>query len=311
VQKGHGIDLAWYGETDVAQSEHRLTEGGTEVAVLRPSGEVAGRVTTTPQDGCDPTFANSPFVIAKDQLGGLWVCQSAEGLHQDDHAWLGSVDSETWELTPFAEIEGHSIEAADVAWDAPRDRGLVAIGGAICSGVVWVTRTGEMSAPDWTFSGDGKTFVANDPSATDPNGDCGSTGRVASPAIRPGSDDLAILVSPGSVGVSGRARADVPWSIALVDLPTGDVRSLIEGVNGATGLSWSPDGRSLAIAGQPHGRADGAWIADVESGELRQIASGLVQSVAWSPGGSEVALVRYADGPDPLATELVIVGAGR
>ena len=59
-------------------------------------------------------------------------------------------------------------------------------------------------------------------------------------------------------------------------------------------VSWSPDGRSLAITGCPcSSENDGAWIVAVDGSGAREVKSpgeGSAMSLAWSPDGTRVAI---------------------
>lgn len=109
---------------------------------------------------------------------------------------------------------------------------------------------------------------------------------------------------PVKVWIAARDGADEPRALDL------------EGY--ARGVSWSPAGDRLAVKISPHGGPDDglvatrAWIVGVDDGEViaRLDNPGKLGDLAWSPGGSRLAMISAADPNDPREGRLMVVGSG-
>ena len=113
----------------------------------------------------------------------------------------------------------------------------------------------------------------------------------ASPAISPLGDKVAYV-----------ATRDGLFDVYVVDT-VGDrePRKLIDGQDNtqfeslrlrSPGLSWSPDGRTLAVA-VTSGPGDAVALLDTQTGRVREVRPDgvdAIRSVAWSPDGAQLAL---------------------
>jgi WD40 repeat protein len=123
-------------------------------------------------------------------------------------------------------------------------------------------------------------------------------GPVWSLAFAPGDAYLASATVTGDV-----------WS---KDLATGRPRQLMDGpVGSSNSLAFSPDGRTLAVAGG--GAAVRQWAVDTGT-ELEPLpvgATAAARSVAFSPDGSLLAVGALGDGPSAQGLTLVDRARGR
>lgn len=112
-----------------------------------------------------------------------------------------------------------------------------------------------------------------------------------SPAISPSGDRIAFISN----------RDDYFGVFVMSAIDGSDVRKLVEGNNTndfeelhllTPGLSWSPDGKLIALSSKA-GANDAINIIDVETGEYEQldVARDGIFSVQWSPDGSKLAYV--------------------
>ncbi|MDX9758139.1 MAG: biopolymer transporter Tol [Bacteroidota bacterium] len=112
-----------------------------------------------------------------------------------------------------------------------------------------------------------------------------------SPAISPSGDRIAFI-----------SNRDDYFSVYVMSAIDGsEVRKLIEGTNTndfeelhllTPGLSWSPDGRFIAMSSKS-GADDAISVIDVESGDYEKlpVAKDGIYSVQWSPDGKSIAYV--------------------
>ncbi len=71
----------------------------------------------------------------------------------------------------------------------------------------------------------------------------------------------------------------------------------------ADGFQWSPDGRSLALVGQPRERSMGrglyVWRVSQRGPEPTALSPAILGPPAWSPDGRSLAFTRFDEFPDP------------
>jgi WD40 repeat protein len=111
---------------------------------------------------------------------------------------------------------------------------------------------------------------------------------VSSPAVSPDGTRIAYVLGSGGKETVMTVAADGTDSRSVLDVAP-------LGITGIYGLSWSPDGASLAIGGATDPASKGItgsiWIVDVGSGDARQLDNGMDVSLfpSWSPDGSMIA----------------------
>ena len=96
-----------------------------------------------------------------------------------------------------------------------------------------------------------------------------------------------------------RPETSGPWDLVVVDAAGANRRILAEEVslrdresalNQPSNLSWSPDGKAIAFAGDV-GASSSIFVAEIASGSARQIVHEGLRAVdpAWAPDGSVIA----------------------
>lgn len=123
--------------------------------------------------------------------------------------------------------------------------------------------------------------------------------EVSNPVWSPDGKELAYLyqVSSGDVVVSGPKRGG---DLYVVDGDGGSPRQITIKVP-AFAPTWSPDGRQIAFATQPTGRADdpgaGVYIVQTDGSCIQQIQPNVMTHLyypVWSPNGSQIAILATA-----------------
>jgi Tol biopolymer transport system component len=175
------------------------------------------------------------------------------------------------------------------------------VGGAAHGGPGYPTPPGD-SAPTWSPDATAIVFVtAREPRAM----------RVIAPD---GGGERPIPVPPTrsyAFSPDWRWIAFLDFSVAqrlIVMHPDGSERRDLGPVGFTVGLSWSPDGRQLAV-----GTSEGIGVVDISGGGIRPLVRNAAFP-AWSPGGDRLVYLRVsgnvygtsiesaraADGTDPV-----------
>lgn len=127
--------------------------------------------------------------------------------------------------------------------------------------------------------------------------------RVADPQLAPDGKSIVCVVS----------RANVPddrWDseLVLVEIPSGQPRSLTYGRNGASSPRWSPSGDRLAFIAEAGAGKDAKpqiFVMPMAGGEARKISDATtgVEQFAWRPDGRDLAYVAADEPPNKKAIE--------
>lgn len=123
--------------------------------------------------------------------------------------------------------------------------------------------------------------------------------RLVSAETDPHFDALRFLDSAGSWSPDGDRFAFVVFAqgdnqVAIADAARRriDQRLEIAGADAVLNVSWSPDGRSLALSGARAGVSD-LYLVDVDTGQVRRLTDDLYMDIqpSWSPDGRTLAFV--------------------
>lgn len=106
------------------------------------------------------------------------------------------------------------------------------------------------------------------------------------PAVSPDGKRLAIQVSDENFGIVDVATGKVE----KYGFPGGKSRGFLPG--------WSPASDVMAFGSYGYGDQVGLWALNVETGRLRQLASGDLTTPEWSPDGREL-VYDLRSRPDP------------
>jgi Tol biopolymer transport system component len=127
------------------------------------------------------------------------------------------------------------------------------------------------------------------------------TGRIirklASPSSDPHFDALNFINSSGAWSPDNREFAFMVDengrdNVAIVDVASGKIERKITlpGVDAVTGISWSPNGKLMAMSGMAGGISD-IYVLDLESGQVRQLTNDRYadEMPQFSPDGQTIA----------------------
>ena len=247
-------------------------------------GSGAGPLALDPGTECSRADALAPQVLANGDLSYQLRCAPGAGgpfTYRTALLAVGQTGQSKF-LMPLTDLPFIGRQAA---WSPDQTSGLLGGGSAICEGIVRIDSSGFRAWDIRLGSGAGGFSLAD---FLAPTGDCAGSGQADLPAWS-SKGQVAFFASTAAVGVSGTARLDAPWALYFVDSALSNPRIVLDGFDDARGLSWSPDGRWLAIIGTVNGAA-GAWLLDAVAGRMLRISGEPTWlELAWSPDGSRIA----------------------
>ena len=282
----------WFGDWIIVQYAAKLEKGLARIGIwrLRTDGSEFERIELPNHASCGSDGLNGflePAVLPDGRLSYAVDCAPA-GDPFGARTHLMAYDAETREVVQLlnSSLPSEYVGTGGYAWDPQMTRMIMGDGHRyIDEQLYWFTR--EISEPI-----DVGLPLAYAPSWS-PDG-----GRIAFIGSR----------SKGSPVIDRTVHG-----IYLINSDGTDVRLLLEGFDDSGGVSFSPDGRWLAFPGrfgQREGEEQGLWLVDVETGERRLVAEGLIGVPNWSPDGQRIVAVRLKGPPLDREDELVIVEVG-
>jgi hypothetical protein len=203
----------------------------------------------------------------------------------------GAFDPHTGRYEPLAPLG--DVNPSKVTWRADLRSGYVSHTSGICAGLAPLTRRGAQRFPQ-PVTLQGRTWRLEDDVVLPADEDCSGRGRADLPVLAPDGSRLYFLGSPESMGVSGFARLDQPWSLYRWSPPGGSPKLLLGGLNDPLGLAISPDGRALALGAKRHGRF-GLWLVNTSDGSTNHLASGEFGGPSFSPDGRHLVGLLHRD----------------
>jgi WD40-like Beta Propeller Repeat len=196
----------------------------------------------------------------------------------------------------------------DFTWNPTMTRGLYSVTSGLCSGIGTMTPAG-IARQTITIDVAGRSRPLDETLRLPGSADCADVLRADLPAWAADGSRIAFLASPKSLGVGGFARIHMAWNLYLTDSGGNQPRAVLSNLVEPQGLAWSPDSRALAYSGAVEGGGRGVWLYDLATRHLRKLARGRFTALAFSPNGSEIAVVHQMknSGQALPATELVVL----
>ncbi|MEM8852295.1 MAG: S9 family peptidase [Pseudomonadota bacterium] len=96
-----------------------------------------------------------------------------------------------------------------------------------------------------------------------------------------------------------------PVAFKIVDLTSGDSRTVLDASPHISGAQWSPDGTAIAYLSSESGKTN-IWMISVDGGERKQLTDvdDALSSFQWAPDGKAIAFVMTnMDGVDPAVQD--------
>ena len=268
-------------------------DGGGESELWRmpAAGGAAQRMTFPDQPGCRKTDYLRPATLPDGRLGLIRLCLDPP------NGDTGAVDPRTSRYLPLAALG--PLNPSAVTWRKDLRSGYLSRTSGSCAGIAPLTAAGPQRWPT-PAALDGRTWELDGYVRARGPGYCTQWGRADLPVLSPDERWLYFVASPDSMGIGGAVRREETlWRLyrwaQSGDRPTGQPEELASGLGKPLDLEISPDGRTLAFAGQREG-SYGLWRVDTTSRAVSRIASGKYASVSFSPDTRQLAAVFQQDG---------------
>lgn len=293
--------IAWLRDDRIVFSESSLGPG-TQLFSIHTDGSGSGPLTIDLGFSCTRLELLSPVRLTGGDLSYQVRCSPGARGPFTYRTGLMAVDAagRSRVLMPLTDVPFIPRQAA---WSPDASQGFLDGGSVICEGIVRVDGSG-IRPWDLRLGSGSATFNLADFLA--PSDDCAATGNADTPAWSP-DNRVAFFGSTAAVGKGGQSRLDVPWALYAVDAGLATPTILLDGLDDPRGLSWSPDGRWLAMAGAVSGTR-GAWLFEVATRRLVRVSSQPTWiDLAWSPDGSRLAGVSDATQPGADRTATIVI----
>jgi hypothetical protein len=190
---------------------------------------------------------------------------------------------------------GHFYPPGRVSWSYAKGRGIGSEDSDLVAHAKWIDPIG-VSPIAVRIPGRGG-FRLDDSKANESD-DCGDFGRARSPQFSPDGLSVALLAGPRATGAGGFDCLDSPWEVATFHTDDDTARVLARGFTYASGVSWSPDGSTIAVTAR-----EGVYLVDARTGRKTRISrEHRLGPPAWSPDGTALYSTQFGNGEKLKAT---------
>jgi hypothetical protein len=292
LPSGRLAGVAWLPDGRLYVGWAKDAGSDSELWSVPAAGGSAQRLRLADQPGCWKTDYLRPATLPDGRLGLVRFCWKDPPLTGD----TGALDPRTSRYVPLAPLG--PLNPSAVTWRKDLRSGYMSRTSGSCAGIAPLTRDGAQRWPQ-PVTLDGRSWELDGYVFARGTLDCAKWGRADLPVLSPDGRWLYFVASPESLDVSGEVRREeTPWRLYRWALsggaPSGQPEELVGGLGKPLGLAVSPDGRSLAFAGQRDG-AYGLWLVDPAARSVRRLVAGKYMSSSFSPDGKQLAAVFQQD----------------
>jgi WD40 repeat protein len=288
--KGEYAGIAWLSSGWIVASfnPHPGTSGNAlHLVMLQPDGSSFQPIEVPGDPACSLIRYLEPTALPDGRVAFLSECSLPEGPRPFEDRLL-AYDLSTKVTSPL--VPGLlPPQAGAFTWNPAMDHGLfgglvtpcVSIAGFTPQGVEYLPITVSEGERSWRLD---QLFLG--PSTSD----CQKLGNANWPAWAPDGLTIAFFASPAAIGHDGIPRLDAPWNLYFMGGIQQSPRQVLKSVFDPQDLKWSPDGKWLAFGGKIGGKA-GTWLYNPASHRLERVAADVMNALAWSPDGRQIAAV--------------------
>ena len=281
------FDVAWLADGTLVLNQ--LSGLSSFLWQVHPNGSGLERLSLQSDPRCRVLNVGRPRTLPNGSLAFLRDC-TLTGPEDKVDLSLIEYNSSTGQERPLM-AQPLGVNPAEYTWNPQMTRGLYSVTSSICAGIGAMNRQRVVDFPLAIVVG-GRSHQLDEDLLSPGSADCSNEIKADLPAWSPDGSQIAFLASPQVIGSGGFSRSDAPWNLYLVGADEEQPVPVLSGLVHPQSLFWSPDGKSLAYAGEVEGRGEGVWLFNVATRELRTLVAGRYMALAWSHDGSQVAVVR-------------------
>jgi len=233
------------------------------------------------------------------RIGSVKLCLMND--YKQDAKYLSSYD---WRSGKVEQIVAGPLPnklAGWFTWNSTMTRGVQDDSDGMVGTLYWITSQGyepmdlvlEQGNKKWSLK---DAFL--DESQYSDNPQFNNYGIAHSPAWSPNDQQIAFWASFAAIGQKGFSRLDSEYQLVFLNPDDMSYTITIRNIYHPGHLDWSPDGAWLAFwgnYGKSFGDTNELWLYSPDKNELISIGTGIFRSLAWSPGGDELAVLQCKD----------------
>lgn len=262
---------------------------------LRPDGSEMRALPLPQLSGCVQTDYIVAGILPDGRLISRRDCLTGR-IGEAGHADEIAIDLANLQVTSLAPLGSYNVA---MAWRPRSSEGVASFAGGQCDSLTALGASGFLPAPG-PVTIDGQTWYLDAVfrpgfEFSDSPDLCKPYGRARDGQYTEDGQTIAFFASPGSVGVAGRQRENVPWNLYLATPAAGgrlldpaSIRKVFTGIRDPHGMALSRDGRWVSVAGDFGSDLVGTWLIDTATGQARLLGKGLVNTTAFSPDERQV-----------------------
>lgn len=249
---------------------------------------------------------NMASLLPDERLGLVeWCARDEEGkIDQNGQKHVVALDWRTGELEVLVEQALPPIGVNFFSWNPEMSRG-VQDAGSLFRTIYWLTPEKSEPMEVTIVDGDRQWSLA------DAYHDFFNPqfGLAYAPVWSPDGSHIAFFASAAAMGKEGISRAMTPYKLYLMPVDTMQPEPVLAGILSAYRLTWSPDGRWLAVVGdlgKTRATRGGLWLYSPTEERLIRISQDDPGRVFWSPDGNKLLVSFWCEGCEQEETELIL-----